>query len=142
MTDRPEFSSELFARGLAIRREVLGPDYVDRSLAQADDFMATFQKLVTEYCWGEAWGRPGLDRKMRSLLNLGMLTALNRTHELRLHIRGALNNGLTRDEIKEALVQATIYCGIPAGLEAFKAAVEVFRDIDAAGDHPPTTSSS
>jgi 4-carboxymuconolactone decarboxylase len=86
---------------------------------------------VTEYCWGEVWTRPGLDRRSRSMLNLGMLTALNRPNELRLHLRGALNNGLTRDEIKEILLQTCIYCGIPAGLEAFKVAVEVFKSVDA-----------
>ena len=132
MTDRPEFSSELFASGLQIRREVLGAEYVDRSIAQSDAFMAAFQKLVTEYCWGEIWTRPGIDRKTRSMLNLVMLTALNKPGELRLHVRGAVNNSVSREEIKEALLQATIYCGIPAGLEAFKVAVEVFREIDSA----------
>ena len=127
---RKEFSSPAFAKGLAVRRAVLGADYVDASLARADDFMVDFQKLVTEYCWGDVWTRPGLDRKHRSMLNLAMLTALNRPNELRLHVRGALTNGVTRAEIKEILLQACIYAGIPAGLDAFKTAAEVFKDLD------------
>jgi 4-carboxymuconolactone decarboxylase len=129
---RPEYDTELFARGLAVRRAVLGADYVDDSLARADEFMVAFQKLATEYCWGEIWTRPGLDRKHRSMLNLAMLTALNKPNELRLHVRGALTNGVSRDEIKEILLQATIYCGIPSGLEAFRTAVEVFKEVDTA----------
>ena len=129
---RPEYDTELFARGLAVRRAVLGAEYVDDSLARADDFMVAFQKLVTEYCWGEIWTRPKLDRKQRSMLNLAMLTALNKPAELRLHVRGALTNGVSREEIKEILLQACIYCGIPAGLEAFKTAVEVFKEVDKA----------
>jgi 4-carboxymuconolactone decarboxylase len=127
---RPEYDTELFARGLEVRRAVLGAGYVDNSIARADDFMVAFQKLVTEYCWGEIWTRPGLDRKQRSMLNLAMLTALNKPAELKLHVRGALTNGVTRDEIKEILLQACIYCGIPAGLEAFRTAVEVFHEVD------------
>ena len=114
-----------FEKGLEIRRAVLGAEYVDASLANADDFMMEFQRLVTEWCWGDTWGRPGLDRKTRSLLNLAMMTALHATNELKLHVRGALTNGVTTDEIAEVLVQATVYCGVPAGLEAFKAAHEV-----------------
>ena len=129
---RPEYDTELFARGLAVRRAVLGADYVDGSLARADDFMAAFQKITTEYCWGEIWTRPGLSRKQRSMLNLAMLTALGKAAELRLHVRGALTNGVSRDEIKEVFLQACIYCGIPAGLEAFRTAHEVFREVDAA----------
>jgi len=113
---------ELFATGLAIRREVLGADYVDRSLESADDFLMAFQRMTTEWCWGYTWNRPGLDRRTRSLLNLAMLTALGKTAELQLHARGALANGVTTDEIMEALLHATVYCGIPAGLDAFKAA--------------------
>jgi 4-carboxymuconolactone decarboxylase len=128
---RPEFASAQFAKGLEVRRAVLGAEYTDASLARADDFTAAFQKLTTEYCWGEVWTRPGLDRKHRSMLNLAMLSALNRPAELRLHVRGALTNGVTRDEIKEIMLQVCIYCGIPAGLEAFKSAAEVFKDIDA-----------
>lgn len=117
--------SELFEKGLKARREVLGSDYVDGSLAKADDFMMAFQRMTTEMAWGYAWTRPGLDRRSRSLMNLAMLTALGKPAELKLHVKGALNNGLTVEEIKEALIHAAVYCGIPAGLEAFKAAHEV-----------------
>jgi len=126
--DRNETMEELFNRGLALRREVLGAEYVDRSISTANDFMMAFQRITTEWCWGYAWGRPGLDRKTRSLVNLAMLTALNRAPEIKLHVRGALNNGVTVDEIKEVLLHATIYCGIPAGLDAFKAANEVLKE--------------
>jgi 4-carboxymuconolactone decarboxylase len=131
MTDRPEYQSDLFRKGLAVRREVLGADYVDSSLAKADDFTAAFQQLTTEAAWGLVWTRPGLARKTRSLLNLGMLAALNRPHELRLHLKAALGNGVTRDEIKEVFLQVGIYCGIPASLDAFKQATEVFKEVDA-----------
>jgi 4-carboxymuconolactone decarboxylase len=129
--NRNERMSELFDRGLALRREVLGPDYVDNSLKSANDFMMAFQHMTTEWCWGYAWTRPGLDRKTRSLINLAMLTALNRSPEIKLHVRGALNNGVTVDEIKEVLIHATVYCGIPAGLDAFKAANEVLKEMGA-----------
>ena len=115
----------LFDKGLPIRREVLGAEYVDGSMAKADDFMMAFQRITTEWCWGYAWTRPGLDRRTRSLLNLAMLTALGKTPEIKLHVKGALNNGLTVEEIKAVLLHATAYCGIPAGLDAFKAAHEV-----------------
>ena len=128
---RAEFSSKLFQQGLEVRRAVLGPDYVDNSIANASEFMVDFQKLVTEYCWGDVWTRPGLDRKHRSMLNLAMLTALNRPNELKLHLRGAITNGVSRDEIKEILLQACIYAGIPAGLDAFKVADGVFKEMDA-----------
>ena len=118
-------TADLFDKGLAIRREVLGADYVDGSLARADDFMAAFQNITTEMCWGYAWDRPGLDRRTRSMLNLAMLTALGRPAELKLHTKGALANDVTVEEIKEILLHATVYCGIPAGLDAFKAAHEV-----------------
>jgi 4-carboxymuconolactone decarboxylase len=108
---------------------VLGDDYVDRSLEQADDFNWPLQQLATEWCWDEIWNRPGLDRRSRSMLNLGMIAALNRPHELRLHVRGAINNGLTVEDIKEVLLHATVYCGIPAGLDAFKSANEVLKDM-------------
>ncbi|MGA2088702.1 MAG: carboxymuconolactone decarboxylase family protein [Stellaceae bacterium] len=121
-------NSPLFAKGLAVRREVLGADYVDKSLADSDDFMMAFQKLTTEYCWGEVWSRPGLPRKTRSMLNLAMLIALNRPAELKLHLRGALANGVTIEEIKEIFLQTAIYCGIPAALESFKTAREVFKE--------------
>lgn len=128
---RAEFASAQFAKGLEVRRAVLGGEYVDASIASASEFMVDFQKLVTEYCWGDVWTRPGLDRKHRSMLNLAMLTALNRPNELKLHLRGALTNGVSRDEIKEILLQACIYAGIPAGLDAFKVADGVFKEIDA-----------
>ncbi|CCD89645.1 4-carboxymuconolactone decarboxylase [Bradyrhizobium sp. ORS 285] len=117
--------NELFEKGLKVRREVLGAGYVDGSLAKADDFMMAFQHITTEMCWGYAWTRPGLDRRTRSIVNLAMLTALSKPSELKLHVKGALTNGVTVDEIKEILLHATVYCGIPAGLEAFKAAHEV-----------------
>ncbi len=117
----------MFDKGLAVRREVLGADYVDGSLAKADDFMMAFQNITTEWCWGYAWSRPGLDRRSRSMINLAMLTALGKPAELKLHVKGALQNGLTADDIKEILLHATVYCGIPAGLEAFKAAHEVLK---------------
>ena len=120
---------ELFDKGLQTRREVLGADYVDAAIRNADDFNRPMQELVTQYCWGEIWNRPGLDRRTRSLLNLAMLTALNRPHELKLHVRGALNNGVTKDEIREVLLQAAIYCGVPAAIDGFRVAREVFKDI-------------
>lgn len=132
MTERrDETIEELFDRGLAVRRDVLGAEYVDNSLKSANDFMQAFQNITTEWCWGYAWTRPGLDRKTRSLINLAMLTALNRGPEVKLHVRGALNNGVTVDEIKEVLIHATVYCGIPAGLDSFKAANEVLKEMGA-----------
>jgi 4-carboxymuconolactone decarboxylase len=125
MALRPEFDNPRFKEGLAVRREVLGPEYVDKSVQDVDDFMVPMQKMTTEWCWGEVWTRPGLDRRTRSMLNLAMLTALNRPHEVRLHVRGALNNGVTVAEIQEVLVQACVYCGVPAALDAFKVAKEV-----------------
>lgn len=119
---------ERYERGLATRREVLGADYVDKSIASADDFNRPMQELVTEYCWGEIWNRPGLDRRTRSIINLSMLTALNRPHEIKLHVRGALNNGLTKAEISEVFLQAAIYCGVPAAIDSFRIAREVFKE--------------
>lgn len=133
MSSRPEFDTELFQKGLEIRRAVVGDAYVDKSLASADDLTAPLQKLVTEYCWGEVWGRPGLDRKTRSYLNLGMLIALNRPNEVRLHMRGAINNGITREELVEVVLQAAIYCGVPASLDAMKAAKEVVAEMEKEG---------
>jgi 4-carboxymuconolactone decarboxylase len=127
---RNPMTEELFEKGLQIRREVLGAEYVDSSIQNADDFTQSLQELVTRYCWGEIWGRPGLDRRTRSLLNLAMLTALNRPHEIKLHVRGALNNGITRDEIKEVFLQTAIYCGVPAAMESFRIAREVFKEED------------
>lgn len=122
-------NQEQFEKGLKVRREVLGADYVDASLRNADEFTRPMQELVTEYCWGEVWNRPGLDRRSRSLLNLAMLTALNRPHELKLHVRGAINNGLTKDEIAEVFLQAAIYCGVPAAMESFRVARETFKEM-------------
>jgi len=119
----------LFEDGLKLRREVLGAEYVDRSLSRANGFTMAFQHITTEWCWGYAWGRPGLDRKTRSMLNLAMLTALHCSAELKLHVRGAIQNGVSVDEIKEILLHATVYCGIPTGLEAFKAANEVLEEM-------------
>ena len=115
----------LFQKGLPIRREVLGPEYVDASMEKADAFMMAFQRATTAWAWGWAWGDETLDRKTRSLLNLAMLTAAGHTNELRLHVKGALNNGVSVDEIKATLLHATAYSGIPHGLGAFKAAHEV-----------------
>lgn len=119
--------NDLFEKGLAIRRDVLGPEYVDKSI-QADDFMRPLQELVTKYCWGEVWSRPGLTRNTRSLINLAMLTALNRPHEVKLHVLGALRNGCTDEEIMEVLLQTAIYCGVPAAMDSFKIAREIVRD--------------
>jgi len=117
-----------YRKGLKIRRAVLGRKYVDSSIKAADDFNRPFQDLVTEYCWGAVWGRPGLSRKTRSLINLAMLTALNRPHEVKLHIKGALTNGVSKDEIREVLLQTAIYCGVPASLDSFRVAREVFAE--------------
>jgi 4-carboxymuconolactone decarboxylase len=122
-------ANEMFERGLATRKEVLGAAHVERSLAAADDFSRPYQEAVTEYCWGAIWNRPGLDRRTRSLLNLAMLTALNREDEFRLHVRAAFRNGVTKDEIREVLLQAMIYCGVPAANSAFKQAREVFAEM-------------
>lgn len=122
-------NQDLFDRGLNTRREVLGAEYVDAAIANADDFSRDLQQLVTQYAWGDIWNRPGLDRKSRSLINLAMLTALNRPHELRLHLRGALNNGVTKDEIREVLLQTAIYCGVPASMDSFRQAREVFKEM-------------
>ena len=121
----------MFDKGLAIRKAVLGSEYVDKSIASADDFTRPLQELVTQYCWGEVWGRPELDRKTRSIINLAMISALNRPHELKLHVRGALRNGLSRTDIREVLLQVAIYCGVPAAVDAFRIAREAFADEDA-----------
>ena len=120
---------ETFEKGLGIRRAVLGSEYVDASIAAADDFTRPLQEIVTQYCWGEVWGRPNLERKTRSLLNLAMLSALNRPHEVKLHVRGALNNGVTKDEIREVFLQVAIYCGVPAAMDSFRIAKEVFKEM-------------
>ena len=121
-------NDEIYERGLGIRREVVGVDYVNKALADADDFTRPLQDLVTSYCWGAVWGREGLPRKTRSLLNLVMLTVLNRPHELKIHVRGALRNGCTPVEIREALLQAGVYGGVPAAVDAFRVAKEVLAE--------------
>jgi 4-carboxymuconolactone decarboxylase len=117
-----------YETGLKIRTEVLGKEYVENSMKTADDFNKPFQEFVTEYCWGAGWGRPGLSKKERSMLNLAMISILNRPHELKLHIRGALTNGLSKDQIREIFMQVAIYAGVPAGVDAFRQAREVFAD--------------
>ncbi|HVM77416.1 MAG TPA: carboxymuconolactone decarboxylase family protein [Stellaceae bacterium] len=119
-----------FDAGLKMRMKVLGEAHVKRSLGEVDDFNRDLQQIVTGFAWGQIWTRPGLSLRERSILNLGMLTALNRPHEFKVHVRGALNNGLTRDEIREVLIQTAVYCGFPAAIEAFRLAREVFKDID------------
>ena len=118
----------LYDAGLAARKEVLGERYVDNAINNADDFNRDFQALVTEYCWGVCWGNEVLGRKQRSLLNLGMLAALGRSHEFELHFKGALRNGCTPDELRETLTQITIYCGVPAGVESFRIARRVLAE--------------
>ncbi len=122
---------ERFDKGLAVRKDVLGAEYVENNLATADDFNREFQELVTEYCWGTAWGDDTLNRKQRSLLNLGMIASLNRMHEWELHFRGAIKNGWNRDELRAILTQIAIYAGIPAGVECFRIARKVFAEMDA-----------
>lgn len=123
--------SNRFDRGLAIRKEVLGEEYVSRSLAQADDFSRPMQELSTAWCWGEIWSRPGLARRDRSLLNLAMISALNRPHELGLHVKAALRNGLTPAEICEALLQVAVYCGVPAGMDSTRIARQAIAEYNA-----------
>ena len=120
---------EMFEKGLKIRREVLGADFVDKAIASADDFNRPLQEIVTQYCWGEIWGRPGLDRKTRSIINLAMLSALNRPHEVKAHVKGAINNGLTKNDIQEIFLQVAIYCGVPAAVDSFRLAREVFQEM-------------
>jgi len=119
---------DTFEKGLKIRREVLGAEYVDNAMANATPFNRPMQELVTQYCWGEIWGRPGLDRRTRSIINLAMISALNRPHELKLHVAGALNNGLSKDDIREVFMQVAIYCGVPAAIDAFRSAAQVFEE--------------
>jgi 4-carboxymuconolactone decarboxylase len=120
--------SPAFERGLATRKAVLGDEYVERSLANAGEFGLPLQQLTTEHCWDAIWNRPGLDHRSRSLLNLGMIAALNRPHEFRIHVGGALNNGLTKEEIREVILQIAFYCGGPAALDANRIATEVFTE--------------
>lgn len=120
-----------FEKGLEIRKSVLGKEFVENSFANADDFNRPLQELVTEYCWGAVWGRDTLDKKTRSMLNLAMLAALNRPHELKMHVKGALRNGVTKDEIREVLLQVVIYAGVPAGVDAFRTAREAMAEAQA-----------
>jgi len=126
--------AELFEQGLAIRREVLGAAHVDRSLGQVSEFARPMQELVTEYCWGAIWSRDGLPRQTRSLINIAMLTVLNRSHELGAHVRGAIRNGVTIEEIQEVLLQTAIYVGVPAALESFRIAEAKIEEMKAAGE--------
>lgn len=123
-------SKELFEAGLAVRKAVLGAEFVENAIASADDFNRPLQELVTEYCWGACWTRDGLSRKERSMLNLAMLTALNRPHELKMHVKGALRNGLTKEQIREVLLQTAIYCGVPAAVDAFRTAKEAIAEYE------------
>ena len=121
-------SSEMFEKGIQKRRKVLGDEYVDKALASADEFGADLQKLITEYAWGEVWNKKSITDKERSLINLGMIAALNRPHELKLHIKGALNNGISKEQIKDVFLQVTVYCGAPAGIDSMRLAREVFEE--------------
>ncbi len=123
--------SKGYDKGLAVRRAVLGDEYVDRAIASADSFTGELQEFVTEWVWGGVWTRPGLPRKTRSLLNLAMLAALNRPHEVKMHVKGALQNGVTRKEMAEIFLQVGAYAGMPAAVDAFRIAKEVFDEIDA-----------
>ena len=126
-------NDDLFETGLAIRKSVLGKEFVEKSIASADDFNMPMQRLTTEYCWGAVWGRDGLPKKTRSMLNIAMLCALNRPHELKMHLGGALRNGVSKDEIREILLQVAIYCGIPAGVDAIRVARETFARLEKSG---------
>ena len=121
--------TDLFKRGLEIRRAVVGKEYVDKSLAAADDFNMPLKELVTEYCWGAVWGREGLEKKTRSLLNIAMLSTLNRPHELKVHVKGAIRNGATKEEIREVLLQVAIYAGVPAAVDSFRVAKEALAEL-------------
>ena len=123
-----ETRKELAAKGLGIRREVLGAGYVEAAMSNATEFNRPLQELLNEYCWGACWGREGLSRKERSLINLAMLTALGRTHEVEVHVRGALNNGLTPGQISEVFIQTAIYCGVPAAVDSFRAANKIIAE--------------
>jgi 4-carboxymuconolactone decarboxylase len=129
--ENPKMDKQRFETGMEIRKSVLGREFVEKSFAAADDFNREQQELVTEYCWGAVWGRPGLEKKTRSMLNLAMLSALNRPHELKMHVAGALRNGVTRDEIKEVFLAVMIYAGVPACVDSFRIAREVFVEFDA-----------
>lgn len=126
-------NDELFERGLEIRKSVLGKEFVEKSIASADDFNMPLQRLVTEYCWGAVWGREELSKKTRSMLNIAMLSALNRPHELKMHVAGALRNGVSKTEIREVLLQVAIYCGVPAAVDSFRNAREAIAEYEKAG---------
>jgi 4-carboxymuconolactone decarboxylase len=128
-------TNETFERGMLVRRQVLGDEHVDRATAAATDLTADFQRLITCYAWGEIWARPGLDRRTRSCITVAMLVALNRPEELEMHLRAALTNGVSRAEIKELLLQAAVYCGVPAANAAFAIAQRVLGKVE--GRHPP-----
>jgi 4-carboxymuconolactone decarboxylase len=123
-------NKEYFDRGMKIRKEVLGAEYVEKSFAAADDFNRPLQELVTEYCWGAVWGRDELPKKTRSMLNLAMISVLNRPHELKIHVKGAIKNGCTKDEIREVLLQVAIYGGVPAAVDSFRIAREAFKEME------------
>jgi 4-carboxymuconolactone decarboxylase len=123
-------NDELFERGLEIRKSVLGAEFVEKSIAAADDFNKPLQRLVTEYCWGAVWGREELPKKIRSLLNIAMISSLNRNHELKMHVKGAIRNGCTKEEIREVLLQVGIYCGIPAAVDSFRVAKEALAELE------------
>jgi 4-carboxymuconolactone decarboxylase len=122
----------MYDKGLGVRRAVLGDEYVDAAMKNVDDFNQPLQDILNEFCWGAIWGREGLPRKTRSMLNLAMISILNRPHELRAHLRGALNNGVSREEIREILMQVAIYGGMPAAVDSFRIAREFFAEIDKA----------
>jgi 4-carboxymuconolactone decarboxylase len=123
-------NDELFQKGLAIRKSVLGAEFVEKAIAAADDFNMPLQRLVTEYCWGACWGREDLPKKIRSLLNIAMISVLNRNHELKLHVKGAIRNGCTKDEIREVLLQVAIYGGVPAAVDSFRIAKEALTELE------------
>jgi 4-carboxymuconolactone decarboxylase len=125
-------ANAMFEAGLKVRKDVLGAEFVENAIKSADDFNRPLQEFVTEYCWGACWTREGLSRKTRSMLNLAMLTALNRPHELKMHVKGALRNGVTKDEIREVLLQTGVYCGVPAAVDAFRTAKEAIAEFEAA----------
>jgi len=125
-------NQELFDKGMEIRREVLGDEYVNRALAQMDGFNRPLQEMVTQYCWGALWGREGFSKRDRSVVNLAIIATLNRSHELKAHVKGAINNGLSKDEIAEILLQVGVYSGIPAAVDSFRTANEAFAEMDAA----------
>jgi 4-carboxymuconolactone decarboxylase len=136
MSERPEFQTELFQKGVAMRRQVLGDAHVERSLAGVSDLTATLQKMVTEWAWGDIWQRPGLSKQERSMLNIGMLTALNRPHELRVHVRGALRNGVSEEKIVEIILQTAIYCGFPAALDSMRTVADAISEFRAEAAGP------